>query len=360
MRIHLLLINLLFSLVLLAQVSINDISFDKTSIDIGKIYAEDGIVSAKYTLTNKSDKTLIINKIDVACGCTNPKASLYQVPPGEQSVISVEFNPQGMVGEVSKWLYVQANFADAIHQRLELKANIRSLRLQKNQAHYPGEFGYLLFSKMNLNAGLLYQNTSKIDSIIVGNDGYNPITISEVNQVPAFIQFTNLPLVVTPGDTQYLYVTYSSKNIDTVGTWGGELKLITNDRFFPKKAITYYAQFKTDYSNLSWWKRRKSPILSLSATTVDMGKMKSGQLSKRKLTIANTGKTPLNIRRIDTDCTCAVINNPPSSIAPGKTVELEIQFDALYKQGRQMKGITLFTNDPANPEVLITVKAEVQ
>jgi hypothetical protein len=360
MRFKLLTFSIALSLATFAQVSIKDISFDKTTINLGKIYAEDGIVNAQYTLTNNSTNELVINNIDVACGCTNPKASLYQVPAGATSIISVEFNPAGMVGDVTKWLYVQANFTDAIQQRLELKATIRSLRLQRTQDHYPGEFGYLLLSKMNLNAGTLLGNATKTDSIIVGNDGYNPITISEVEDVPDFITFTNVPLTVNPGDTLYLRATYSSENIDTVGYWSGDLKLITDDRFFPKKSISFYGEFKPDFNQLSRRQLKKSPKISFSSSTIDMGTMKSGQLRKKTLTITNTGKRPLLLRRIETDCTCAVINNPPTSIEPGGSAEVEVQFDALYKQGRQMKAITIYTNDPINSEATVTVKAMVQ
>jgi hypothetical protein len=360
MRFKLLTFSIALSLATFAQVSIKDISFDKTTINLGKIYAEDGIVNAQYTLTNNSTNELVINNIDVACGCTNPKASLYQVPAGATSIISVEFNPAGMVGDVTKWLYVQANFTNAIQQRLELKATIRSLRLQRTQDHYPGEFGYLLLSKMNLNAGTLLGNATKTDSIIVGNDGYNPITISKVEDVPDFITFTNVPLTVNPGDTLYLRATYSSENIDTVGFWSGDLKLITDDRFFPKKSISFYGEFKPDFNQLSRRQLKKSPKISFSSSTIDMGTMKSGQLRKKTLTITNTGKRPLLLRRIETDCTCAVINNPPTSIEPGGSAEVEVQFDALYKQGRQMKAITIYTNDPINSEATVTVKAMVQ
>ena len=51
--------------------------------------------------------------------------------------------------------------------------------------------------------------------------------------------------------------------------------------------------------------------------------------------------------------------NFKKEILPGESVIVNIEFDSLFKDGKQTKAVTFFTNDPNNPIVDVVVIADV-
>jgi len=354
----------LFSLVGLfstinAQVLVEDIVFEKTIIEFGNILVEDGIQIAKYNFTNNGKEEFQISNIDAACGCTNPRASSYRIKPGESGTITAEFNPVGMLGEVNKWIYVKGNYSNGFQIDLHFTASIRSSVNRDPNSYYPGEFGYLLFHKSFLDLGITKSKESKQDSLLISNDGYDEIVISDANYLPPFIS-AKLPISLAPKEFKWMYFDINTGAVDTVGKYTGTIQLVTNDKFYPKKELTYQLIFEQDFSNLKRRELKKAPKIILETNYVDLGKMKSGELKSKSFTIKNEGKSDLIIKRVDTDCACAILNNLKSNIAPGEIITVTAQLDALYKQGKQTKGIVLYTNDPVNPRIVVSIAAVVE
>lgn len=346
-----------------AQVKAEDIVFDTKLIDFGKINSKDGKLNANYKFYNKGPVDLIIREIDVACGCTTPRAYKKRIAPGDSGEISAEFNPKGILGNVTKWIHVKGNFSDAVHIELKFKAEITNSDIGKDretQKYYPGQYGYLLVMTPQLSFGRQFSSFTSIDSIAIMNDGDKDYTVSEVTDLPAYLQVLNLPLSIAPKSTSYLKLKVDMRTTDTIGPIGGVAHLITNDRFYSTKEFRYGIDLVQDFSKLKRKELKRAPKLELSTKRIEMGTMKSGAIKSGKLSLSNTGKTDLKILRMSTDCSCAIINDLPRVIAPGETVEVMVQFDSVFKEGEQQKGITLYTNDPSDPIQIITVAAIVE
>ncbi|MBT8327521.1 MAG: DUF1573 domain-containing protein [Bacteroidia bacterium] len=349
----------LFIIVSLAQVSAEDIVFEKKEIDFGTVIIEHGIVSATYSFTNKSENEFVISGIDAACGCTNPRSSKKKYAPGESGTITAEFNPKGMTGDVHKWIYVKGNYNDATQIDLGFNAILKST-LTRDARSYPGEFGYLVVDKINVGYGIIKGKKIQYDSVLLKNEGYHAITVKSARNLPSWITIENLPLNINSGTTKHLQLKINTTDLDTVGPYVGTIQLLTNDQFFPKKSINYYATFEMDFSKMKRRERKKAPKFEVDTKTVDLGNMKSGELKSEAFTITNTGKNPLLIKRVESDCTCAILNDLKTRIGAGESITVRAQLDTLFKQGRQSKTITIYTNDPLNPKVKIVVTALVK
>ncbi len=57
--------------------------------------------------------------------------------------------------------------------------------------------------------------------------------------------------------------------------------------------------------------------------------------------VNNTGKTPLNIRKIKSSCGCVVPEIEKTDVAPGKSVELKVTFNSAGRKGTQIKTVTI-------------------
>jgi hypothetical protein len=227
------------------------------------------------------------------------------------------------------------------------------------QKYIPGQFGYLLMGKLHVDFGNRLQYFHARDSIMVYNDGYRVIIIKEVVGLPEYLHVPQLPLTIEPKQGLQLYIDVKSETLDTVGPVSGSFRFITTDQFFPEKTVTFYMNLAIDFDS---WKRRdlkKAAVFTTESTTVDMGQMKGGAVKTKTIEISNTGKSPLIIYRVESDCSCTLLEEAVRVIQPGEVVTLVIKFDSLYKHGKQSKAVKVYTNDPNMPIVIFTVSAVV-
>ena len=343
-----------------SKVRMTDIVFNQRFHDFGIIYEEDGIVTAKYDFTNYANSSFIISNIDAACGCTNPRSSKDTFMPGESGQILAEFNPKGMVGKTKKWIYVRGNYEDGYQIELKFEAEIRSRYNRNNYEYLRGEFGYLLSDKVKFNWGKRFENDQFNDTVEFTNDGYNDIIVSKVTSTAPFIIPPKLPITIPVGQKSNLIFSIDLSKIDTIGPISGYILFKTNDKFFPKKKTPYSLDLIT---NFNAWKRKElknAAHIEFESKVIQMGSMSSGSVRSKKIIINNTGKSILNIRKIESDCSCTMLKLPTNKILPGGSLVTSVKYDSLYKKGKQSKLIKIYTNDPLNPIVTLYVKAIVK
>ena len=343
-----------------SKVRMTDIVFNQRFHDFGIIYEEDGIVTAKYDFTNYANSSFIISNIDAACGCTNPRSSKDTFMPGESGQILAEFNPKGMVGKTKKWIYVRGNYEDGYQIELKFEAEIRSRYNRNNYEYLRGEFGYLLSDKVKFNWGKRFENDQFNHTVEFTNDGYNDIIVSKVTSTAPFIIPPKLPITIPVGQKSNLIFSIDLSKIDTIGPISGYILFKTNDKFFPKKKTPYSLDLIT---NFNAWKRKElknAAHIEFESKVIQMGSMSSGSVRSKKIIINNTGKSILNIRKIESDCSCTMLKLPTNKILPGGSLVTSVKYDSLYKKGKQSKLIKIYTNDPLNPIVTLYVKAIVK
>ena len=107
----------------------------------------------------------------------------------------------------------------------------------------------------------------------------------------------------------------------------------------------------------------QSPEIVLGADAFEFGEVVNGVIAEKDLTITNNGGVPLIIEEVSTSCGCTMAEVNPSAINPGESGVLHIEFDSGAHgpelTGELMRQIFLQTNDPDNPEVVITFSAVV-
>ncbi len=92
-----------------AEGSSTSMSFDKMLHDFGKIKV-DTENEATFVVTNTGKNPLIIDKVDVSCGCTTAQKPEKPILPGKSDKIAVVFHPKpGQLNEQKKTITVTAN-----------------------------------------------------------------------------------------------------------------------------------------------------------------------------------------------------------------------------------------------------------
>lgn len=84
------------------------ITFEETEHDFGKIIRGEKVVY-RFKFKNTGKAPLIISDVASSCGCTVPEYSKLPVQPGEEGIVTVSFNSQGLNGFKNKSVTVISN-----------------------------------------------------------------------------------------------------------------------------------------------------------------------------------------------------------------------------------------------------------
>lgn len=91
----------------------------------------------------------------------------------------------------------------------------------------------------------------------------------------------------------------------------------------------------------------------------DLGTIAKGEKATHDFVIRNEGDAPLEITAVRPACGCTVAEFD-KTVAPGKTGTVHTVVDTSTFQGPISKGVTVSTNDPATPEIQLTMKLTVE
>lgn len=73
----------------------------------------------------------------------------------------------------------------------------------------------------------------------------------------------------------------------------------------------------------------------------------------------NKGTKPVNIKAVRTSCGCTTAALPKNDVAPGEKGEIVATFKAGDRTGLQVKTVTVETDDPQQPQTVLTLKANI-
>lgn len=103
-----------------------------------------------------------------------------------------------------------------------------------------------------------------------------------------------------------------------------------------------------------------SPYLAVSDLDYDFKILEVNQKESVKIKLSNTGNNPLELYKIESNCSCLQYDLNTSALASGESVEMEVTFDATNRLGFERKTLAIFSNDPRKPTVVITFRAHVK
>ncbi|MDY7091852.1 MAG: DUF1573 domain-containing protein [Acidobacteriota bacterium] len=92
---------------------------------------------------------------------------------------------------------------------------------------------------------------------------------------------------------------------------------------------------------------------------LDLGTIPKGETLKVEWELRNEGTEPLEITQVRPSCGCTVATYD-EVIAPGATGKVRAEIDTTNLFGADTKRVTVLTNDPNNPSIVLTAKSEVK
>jgi hypothetical protein len=101
------------------------------------------------------------------------------------------------------------------------------------------------------------------------------------------------------------------------------------------------------------------PKLAIQQTSFNFGDIKQGDIVSHDFILSNSGGDLLKISNVTASCGCTAAVPEKKELAPGESTNLTVKFNSSRRLGRQQKTIRVYSNDPQNPEMLLTITGVV-
>ena len=101
------------------------------------------------------------------------------------------------------------------------------------------------------------------------------------------------------------------------------------------------------------------PKLILQQTSFDFGDIKQGDKVTHTFVLSNGGGDLLKITNVKASCGCTAAAPEKDELAPGESTNLNVTFNSAGRRGKQSKTVRIYSNDPENPEMLLSVTGNV-
>jgi hypothetical protein len=102
------------------------------------------------------------------------------------------------------------------------------------------------------------------------------------------------------------------------------------------------------------------PVARCAQPVHDFGSVVRGRPLRHTFSVHNAGTAPLRILRTRAGCNCTATMVDGPTIAPGGNTGVEVRLSTRGMKGAIKKTVTLVTDDPAQPELELTLQGEVE
>lgn len=356
-HIYIIVVALLYSITTYAQGVESALQFSTYSYDIGHIREDGGKVQSLFTATNISDKEIYITNITTSCGCTSASYTKDAVAPNGTFELAVQFDPYNRPGRIDKHIFVTTSDSERVITLL-LKGYVQE-RERTIDELYPFDMGEGLRLRSNFHAfGYIEHGNTAEEHIGYINTSQRTLSISIEHIEQSGLLSINYPETIPAGATGDITLCYTiPQNKNIYGTLSDKMhiKIGKAEARYP---ISCEA-IATD--NFSLVDDISAPRIDISKKIIKFGEINSdNEVLEEVITIANSGASPLSVRRIESTSEALECVASSYTIESGESIELHIR---LYTEritaieGLYSERLRIITNDPTRPMQSIKVNA---
>ena len=349
-------VSVFFCIGAIAQSKTAAISFNEMSYNFGDVQETAGLQTHKFEFTNTGGEALIIQNVSTSCGCTTPEWTKEPVMPGQKGYVSAAYNPAGRPGAFEKYITVQSNAEPAV-LKLTINGNVAAKPLTIED-EYKFAFGAIRMNMNHLSFGTVFKGQVQVKEVAIVNTSAVPQTV-KLENVPAHLSTKVTPATLAPNQKGVIEITYNSAKKDDWGFIIDRMDIFINGVTENANKLIVSANLEEDFSKVTEAEKANAAKISFAQNTFDFGTIKQGESVSYEYTFTNLGKSNLLIRKVTAACGCTAVNTTADMIPAGKTGSIKTTFNSSGKTGTQNKTITVITNDPENPKVILWIKGEI-
>lgn len=327
--------------------------------DFGTIHEENGKVSCTMRMVNDGDSALIITHVRSSCGCTAAGYDKTPIAPGDTTAITITYNPAARPGEFVKDVFVYTN---GMPRRSSL--SIRGTVIAQPETlseRYPLSAGALRLSGANIPLGELVRGRHRSSYLTTLNSSTTDTLVVSVGEMHAYLSASASPDTLAPGKVGALTVHFDTRKGPQ---WGLNIDTLTviSEPLHPSATavsgtthIYVMAQVLDDFGQLTDKQRAEAPIIETSTDKLMFG---SDALTAT-MTVSNSGKKPLELRRLWTSEPGVSIDCDKTRIKPGKSATVSVTVDPSHLSHSLLNGqMTIVSNSPSRQSIAVRLVGE--
>ena len=327
----------------------SSLRFTRSSWDFGTIREADGKVSCSFEYVNSGKQPVVIDQVNVSCGCTTPEFSRKPIMAGERGEMKVTFDPANREGEFVKEITV---FTGGRRYRttLRISGNIIA-RTKTVEELYPVAVGNCGLRIDARSLPFSYVAHGECKSLVVSyiNTSSKPIRVQLVPTASSgFLRHTFPQMIAAgaKGQAEFSYLVSRSSGFFGELTDVFELQVdgVQSD---VRISTNGYAieHFEIPNNELAPKAEFDRQLLKFS----DL--LKSDKPIKINVQLTNNGLEPLIVRSVapshEAITTSLVVG---TKVEPSASVTMTVMVDpSKLDYGRAIERIVLITNDPERP-----------
>jgi hypothetical protein len=327
-------------------------------VNVGRIYEENGPVSAEFKLINTSLTPVQVDSLALDCGCTSSDFQSLSLAPNDTLSIHIQYDPYNRKGTFRRLsLLFLSDVEDPIY--LQMSGFVVGV-MQNPEKDYPYQSGNLRFRTKFFNMG----NFTVNDTIRFQTDIYNQseetIHLVGLASTLDFISLTFGADTIKAGGRTELEVQYAGPVRNDIGFFTDSLYLLTSDPLEAQKLLIVTSSLQDYFPPMTEAELARSPSFQMELTPpIDLGSIKKEEIATKELIFTNSGVSNLVIRKLLSNCPCLQISTDKQVYEPGESGKLFLIYDTSESSGTEYKALTLFTNDPRYPVRQYLVKIQI-
>ncbi|TVR70700.1 MAG: DUF1573 domain-containing protein [Marinilabiliales bacterium] len=332
------------------------IHFENRQHNFGQISEDGGPVRQRFLFENRGTEPLVMTNVVAGGGISVLAWTRNPVMPGDSGIVTIEFNPVNMPGRFNRLITVSATGSPSTVSLRLLGEVIPAVKTPEEM--FPHQIGPLRLRSNHIPLGRVSPGEVVVDSVRVINMADDNLEISFTG-VPAYASFRAVPVEISPGEEGNIEVTFDAGSRDEWGSVTSHARVLVNGRTEGRNVIYISANVLEDFSGMTEEEMDLAASITFDERVFNFGTLKQGETAEHSFLFTNTGESELIIRAVRSGCGCTAIDPEKTLLQPGDTSSIGAVFNSRGLRGRQSKTITVITNDPRNPVVVLRVTGEV-
>lgn len=329
--------------------------FTPAEWDFGTIRETDGRVSHTFVGENRSDEPLVILDVVTTCGCTAPEFSKRPILPGQQTRITVTYDPANRPGSFDRELWVYASTREKVAV-LTIRGHVTP-RPKSVEEEYPVDAGDGLRLSSTLCAfSYIYPGQRRQSVIGYANTSDRAVRLDLRPEISSGLLSIDYPQSIPPGGRGQINIGYTNPDSQPrYGTIRDALRLAVNGQDRDVRIVSH--AIGADDPALT--AKERAPRCEISENILKFGPVKHrAPTQRRTFTLSNRGSGELVIRAVE--CSEEIVSTlrPGTRLRPGESMDVTVSLTpAPDRFGMMSSFLLLVTNDPSRPMCRLRVTA---
>ncbi|RLD43547.1 MAG: hypothetical protein DRI89_04500 [Bacteroidetes bacterium] len=227
---------------------------------------------------------------------------------------------------------------------------------------YPFKVGNIGFAvdSMETVVGKVFRGMLYKHQIEMFNFGKKPIELKG-GKSSSFVELKYEPVLIQPGQSATAFVDFDVIADLPLGPMAVELVVETNDKLNAFKFLYLLVDIVEDSAKFQTKLIIDTvPRMIFNNYNFDFGHLVRGKKVYHTFYFTNMGAQDLFVEKVSSSNACKVVVSPEEIIPPGESGRLVVQVKTVGNIGVQHRTISIQTNDPVNPVIILGVHGTVR